>query len=37
MTKFTDQRIEQLNLLKDMYQDGYFPNHLVDRIKTILI
>ena len=37
MTKLTHQEIDQLHLLEEMYGDGYFPNHLVDRIKAILI
>lgn len=37
MIKLSDKQIEQLNLLEEMYGDGYFPNHLVDRIKAILI
>lgn len=37
MTKLSDKQIDQLNLLDEMYYDGYFPNHLVDRLKAILI
>ena len=35
--KLTDQEIEKLRPLTEMYQDGYFPEHLVDRLKNVLV
>lgn len=37
MRRLSAQQIDDLCLLEDMYQDGYFPDHLVDRVKEILI
>jgi len=37
MKNLTEAEIGQLNLLEEMYRDGYFPNALVDRIKQILV
>jgi hypothetical protein len=37
MKTLTDQEIQDLSLLEEMYRDGYFPDALVDRIKDILI
>ena len=32
-----NEKIQNYNFLKVMYQDGYFPNFLVDKIKAILL
>ncbi|WP_444930916.1 DUF5713 family protein [Microbulbifer sp. SSSA002] len=37
MKRLSEEEVEQLNLLKEMYRDGWFPNHLVDRVKGVLI
>jgi hypothetical protein len=37
MTSIKNEKISKYGFLKDMYEDGYFPNHLVDKIKEILI
>lgn len=37
MKTLTDQEIDGLCLLEDMYQDAYFPDVLVDRVKEILV
>lgn len=37
MKTLTEDEIDQLSLLEEMYQDGYFPNELVDRLKQILV
>ena len=37
MKTLTEDEINQLNLLEEMYRDGYFPNELVDRIRQILV
>ncbi len=37
MKHLADNEIEQLGLLTEMYDDVYFPTHLVDRIKEILV
>ena len=29
--------ITDYSMVKDMYEDGWFPNHLVDKIKQILL
>lgn len=33
MKKFDDNYV----LLKDMYEDGYFPNFLVDKVKELIL
>jgi Family of unknown function (DUF5713) len=33
----TNQEILNHKFLQDMYEDGYFPNHLVDKAKQILM
>ncbi|MBU2708351.1 hypothetical protein KCM76_20330 [Zooshikella marina] len=30
-------KIDESKLLTDMYSDEYFPNHLVDKVKSILL
>ncbi len=37
MKSIKNENISTHAFLKDMYEDGYFPNHLVDKIKDILI
>lgn len=32
-----NEKIKQYEFLKEMYSDGYFPNFLVDKCKSILI
>jgi hypothetical protein len=32
-----NEEIKSYNMLKGMYEDGYFPNFLVDKIKAILL
>lgn len=33
----TNAKLTEYKFLKDMYEDGYFPNFLVDKCKTILV
>ena len=33
----TNAKVNQAALLAGMYSDGYFPNHLVDKVKGILL
>ena len=33
----SNESMKKYSFLKDMYNDGYFPNFLVDKIKAILI
>ena len=33
----SNESMKDYSFLKDMYNDGYFPNFLVDKIKIILI
>jgi hypothetical protein len=37
MKTLTEDEINQLNLLEEMYRDGYFPKELVERIRQILV
>ena len=32
-----DPKIDVSELLKGMYQDGYFPNFLVDKVRDVLL
>jgi len=33
----SNPKIQSYSFLKDMYSDGYFPDFLVDKIKSILL
>ncbi|MFI0370020.1 DUF5713 family protein [Actinomadura sp. 1N219] len=33
----TDQKVLEHEFLKGMYDDGYFPDHLVDKGKAVLL
>lgn len=35
--ELTNEKVRVHSFLKDMYRDPYFPNHLVDKIKVILL
>ncbi len=35
--KLTNEKINQYDLLADMYSDSYYPTFLVDKIKAILL
>lgn len=37
MTAITNQEVLKHNFLREMYDDGYFPDFLVDKIKVILL
>ena len=37
MNNITNEKMKAYPFLKDMYSDEYFPNHLVDKGKSILI
>ncbi len=37
MVSITNKTILQYDFLRGMYNDGYFPNFLVDKIKKILL
>lgn len=37
MVNITNEKMINYPFLKGMYNDGYFPNHLVDKGKSILI
>ena len=35
--QITNEKLKDYQFLKDMYEDGYFPDHIVDKGKEILI
>lgn len=32
-----DLKVERAQLLQSMYRDGYFPNHLVDKVRDVIL
>lgn len=33
----TNQKLKDHQFLRGMYQDGYFPDHCVDKVKDVLV
>ena len=36
-SELTNEKLKSFSFLKDMYEDSYFPNFLVDKGQAILI